>query len=466
MSSQITNAENIVTKIEDGEDQIINPFFVKASKAGFDYLKQIIQFGTKPITPELIEEIEAATNMRVPTLLRRGIFFSQQDLEQFLEHYKKGETVYVYTGRGPSSESMHLGHLVPFMFTKYLQDAFGCIVVIQMSDDEKYYFKGGNLDDYIRLSRENAKDIIAVGFNPDKTYIFSNFEEIAYGNYGLHRNNVIMGAYTPVNQVRATFGLNSISIGTGDDGLPKASASSASIGMMAWPVYQSTPAYPTSFPFLPPNAFCLVPMACDQAPYFRLARDFAPTQGYAKPACIHSEFLIGLGGRDSKMSSTEEIKPIFLTDTSTEACKKINKCLSGGGDTKELQIKYGADLTTDVPYQWGLIFEDDDDVLRSYAERYSSGEILTGDMKAYMKTFVTRKLESHQAARALVTPDVINLFFNKNRAFDMSRPVREVLELYPKEVYEQQGANFDRYFGCLAKRAERNALLNSVDNSV
>ena len=42
-------------------------------------------------------------------------------------------------GRGPSSESMHLGHLLPFIFTKYLQEAFDVAVVIMMSDDEKFF---------------------------------------------------------------------------------------------------------------------------------------------------------------------------------------------------------------------------------------------------------------------------------------------------------------------------------------
>jgi len=35
-----------------------------------------------------------------------------------------GEKFYLYTGRGPSSEALHLGHLIPFMFTKYLQKVF------------------------------------------------------------------------------------------------------------------------------------------------------------------------------------------------------------------------------------------------------------------------------------------------------------------------------------------------------
>ena len=44
--------------------------------------------------------------------------------------------------QGPSSESLHMGHLVPFMMTKYLQDAFKVPLVIQLTDDEKSIWKG------------------------------------------------------------------------------------------------------------------------------------------------------------------------------------------------------------------------------------------------------------------------------------------------------------------------------------
>jgi hypothetical protein len=30
----------------------------------------------------------------------------------------------MYTGRGPSSDALHLGHTIPFTFTKWLQDVF------------------------------------------------------------------------------------------------------------------------------------------------------------------------------------------------------------------------------------------------------------------------------------------------------------------------------------------------------
>jgi len=81
---------------------------------------------------------------------------------------------YLYTGRGPSSESMHLGHLVPFMMTQWLQKAFDVPLVVQMTDDEKFLWKGvyedgdDNLDYFRGLAIQNAKDIIACGFDKKK----------------------------------------------------------------------------------------------------------------------------------------------------------------------------------------------------------------------------------------------------------------------------------------------------------
>ena len=158
------------------EDTKITPWEV-TSTSGIDYLKLIKQFGCQPIDGALVRRFEQVTKMKAHPWLRRGIFFSHKDLDLVLDAYERGEEIYLYTGRGPSSESLHLGHMVPFMFTKYLQDALDAIVVIQMTDDEKYYFKDSlSLTEANRLTRENAKDIIACGFNPKKTWIFSNLE--------------------------------------------------------------------------------------------------------------------------------------------------------------------------------------------------------------------------------------------------------------------------------------------------
>ena len=39
------------------------------------------------------------------------------DLGLILDRYEKKLPFYLYTGRGPSSDSMHLGHLIPLQFT-------------------------------------------------------------------------------------------------------------------------------------------------------------------------------------------------------------------------------------------------------------------------------------------------------------------------------------------------------------
>lgn len=82
-----------------------------------DYQKLIRQFGTSAISSELIARFERLTGERAHHLLRRGVFFSHRDLEKVLDRFEQGKPFYLYTGRGPSSGSMHLGHMVPFVFT-------------------------------------------------------------------------------------------------------------------------------------------------------------------------------------------------------------------------------------------------------------------------------------------------------------------------------------------------------------
>jgi tryptophanyl-tRNA synthetase len=443
------------------DNQLINPWVANTSNSkGFDYNKLLNDFGTKPITPELIERIEKITKMQAHRFLRRGLFFSQQYLEQFLNHYEAGLPCYMYTGRGPSSESMHLGHMIPFEFTKYLQDAFGLILIIQMSDDEKYYFKGENdLKYYNNLVRENVKDIIACGFNPTKTYIYSNFNEIANGNPGMWKNIVEMNSYTKVNQIRSMFGLNQLDT----DKLGKSTAAPCSIGMMSWPVFQSVPCFASSFKFIfgddiniLNNTMCLVPMAVDQAVYFRLVDDYAAHAKLPKPAQIHSEFLSGLCGPQSKMSSTNltgsNTSTIFLTDDEKTIRKKIKSCGSGGKPI-ELQMDIGADLTIDVSYQWLITFMESDEELEQIAKRYAQSKdegfngnrMMTSEIKTIIADIIVEYLGQHQSRRNLIDDNIINEYFSKTKVFDKSIPHRQG---YISTLdYQNYGVNFDRYFG-------------------
>jgi tryptophanyl-tRNA synthetase len=103
---------------KEEEEQVVSPWEVKAGKGGVDYDKLVDQFGCQHVDTALIARLTAATGRPPHHFLRRGIFFTHRDLDAILDAHYKGDSFYLYTGRGPSSESLHLGHLVPFMFTK------------------------------------------------------------------------------------------------------------------------------------------------------------------------------------------------------------------------------------------------------------------------------------------------------------------------------------------------------------
>lgn len=445
-----TDSLNNKSNQNDQNDQnkdVVTPWKVQSgSKTGIDYYKLIDHFGCSPIDGKLIKRFEKVTGKTAHCWLRRGKFFSHKDLEKALDYYEAGKPVYLYTGRGPSSDALHMGHLVPFIFTKYLQDAFDAITIIQMSDDEKFHFKGGKLEDFNKLSYENAKDIIACGFNPDKTYIFSNLETVGGDLYKVVVR--LMSSFT-TNQFNKTYGFDS----------------SNTIGHLSWPCFQMAPAFYQAFSHIlkGDDYFCLVPMAIDQTPYFRGARDFVThekqKEGFIKPGEIHARFLPSLEGVGAKLSSTQETdqkdqqekkesdsKTIFMTDSMKKIDKAIKTCFSGGGETREEQEKFGADLTVDVAYQWLSYFLEDDDELKKIAVAYSSGKMLSGQIKKILSTIVQNIVKTHQEKRQKVTDDVIRYFFNPTKKYDYSRKkIRDNID--DKANYDGYGINFDPYFG-------------------
>jgi tryptophanyl-tRNA synthetase len=399
------------TAAQEDEDMVVNAFEVKGK---IDYTKLIDKFGSTLIDPELLERLEAATVgkgrvSRLHRFLRRGMFFSHRDLHSLLDCVEKGKPMYLYTGRGPSSESMHLGHLVPFLFTKWLQDAFNAPLVIQMTDDEKFLFKGeysdetgDNLDYFANLTTENARDIIACEFDYEKTFIFSDLNYVGR----MYPNIVRIWKAVTTNAVNGIFGF---------DG-------SSNIGKIAFPAIQAAPSFASSFPIVleanrNSNHCCLIPCAIDQDPYFRMTRDVAhKLTGKAhglggKPALIHSKFFPPLQGSTGKMSSSDENSAIFLTDTPEQIERKIREnAFSGGQETKKLQQELGANLELDVSYQWLRFFLEDDDELEKIGESYGSGSgdyWSTGTVKERLIEILQELVAAHQERRSKVTDEQV-----------------------------------------------------------
>jgi len=65
-----------------------------------------------------------------------------------------------------------------FYYCRWLQDTFDVPLIIQLTDDEKFLWKDLSLEECHRLAIENAKDIIACGFDKEKTFIFADTDYI------------------------------------------------------------------------------------------------------------------------------------------------------------------------------------------------------------------------------------------------------------------------------------------------
>lgn len=73
-------------------------------------------------------------------------------------------------------------------------------------DDEKALFKDKlTFEDTYKFGLQNAKDIIAQGFDPKKTFIFSNLE---YMGGAFLMNTWEFAKLVTFNQVRGAFGFN------------------------------------------------------------------------------------------------------------------------------------------------------------------------------------------------------------------------------------------------------------------
>ncbi|MBI2629450.1 tryptophan--tRNA ligase [Candidatus Pacearchaeota archaeon] len=360
-------------KKEASKKSIINPWEVSGN---VNYEKLIKEFGTSKISEDIYKKLD-----KCHPLLKRRIYFSHRDFDKWLEDYHKGKKVSVITGRGPS-EKMHLGHLVPFLVAKSLQEQFNCEVFIPISDDEKFFVKKDlSYEKALEYSKDNILDLIALGFKPGKTFIFQDFVYTDIYKYAAQ-----VAKRMTYSTAKAAFGLT-----------PE--------NNVGWSFYPAVQAAHILFPqFHRGKHRSVVPVGIDQDPFIRLTRDVAsyPEFNFEKPAALHAKFIPSLHG-SVKMSSSESASEgvIFLSDTAKEVEKKIKKyAFSGGQATIDEHRKHGGNPDIDVSFQYlKMLFEPDDKKLAKIESDYRSGKLLTGELKEILIKKINLFLKEHQKAR-------------------------------------------------------------------
>src|SRR3989344_2811289 len=357
----------------------VTPWEVKGS---INYEKLIKEFGVEKISDALLKRIEKIAGKN-HFMLRRNVFFAGRDLQWILNEYEKGNTFFLYTGRAPSG-GVHLGHLLPWIFTKWLQDVFDVELWFQFPDEEKFLFKDNlAFSDTEKYLHENMLDVIALGFNPKKTHFIV---------YTQHANLM----YKPACMVakKITFSMVKSSFGLTDQ---------SNIGSIFYTSMQTVPAFLPSI-IHKKKMPCLIPHAIDQDPHFRLTRDILPRLGYYKPASIQCSFLPPLSGVSGKMSASDlKENSIFTTYSPEQVKSKINKyAFSGGQATIEQHRKKGGNPDVDVSYQYlKMFFEPDDRKLQEIHNDYRSGKLLTSELKQILIEKINKFLKQHQENRKI-----------------------------------------------------------------
>ncbi|MCI4368558.1 MAG: tryptophan--tRNA ligase [Thermoplasmata archaeon] len=355
----------------------VTPYEVKG-KIDYERLREL--FGTQSIGPELLERLERAAGGPLPPSLRRGIYYSHRDLGWVLDEFGKHHPFFLYSGRGPSGP-LHTSHLVPFELCQWFQERFHVPMYIQITDDEKFWFRPKlTREETARWGMENLLDILAVGFDPKNTRVMFDTRSIR----AMYPLAVEVAKKIPYSTAKAVFGF----------------PPSTNIGLVFYTALQTVPCFYPSWES-GRSVPCLIPCGIDQDPHFRVTRDIAEGLGYSKPALLHSQMLPGLLGERvmSTMGDTKD-NALFLNDPPKDVEKKIRNAFTGGRSTVEEQRRLGA--VPEVCSVWALWrskFAPTDAEFDGITRDCRSGALLCGECKARLIPKVHAFYSEHAARR-------------------------------------------------------------------
>lgn len=309
---------------------------------------------------KLVEKFGAAPISKLKELpdfytFEKGLMYSHRDFDKFFSTLKKGEKCAILSGFNASG-TIHIGHKPVFDTNLFFQKKYGLPVYIPISDDESYVTgKVKDQEEALKNSLELARELIAYGFDPKKTYfiidqIYTNIYNLAFK----------LSKKINLSEIKATYGYKN----------------EENIGLHFYPAVQAAHILFPQEKFGIKNV--LVPIGPDEDAHIRISRDIARRAGYKLPAILHSFFLPGLDGK--KMSKSRN-NAIFLKDNVETVKRKVNKAFSGGRDTEKEQREHGADPDKDVAcfYLTKLFLGEKES--KKLISDYKSGKILTRDVK-------------------------------------------------------------------------------------
>jgi len=348
----------------------LDPWSVKDIK---NYSSLMDEFGIEPIETVLD---------RIPNpnkYLRRRISFGHVDLGVVLEALEKNEHYVVMSGIKPSGP-FHLGSKITAEEIIYFQKLSSkAMVSYCIADYETYADNRMSFDESLKIAVENVADILALGLDPKKAYIYRQ-------STNKHVLDMALAFTRDVtyNMLEAIYGDKPFGL------------------YMSALIQVGDILLPQTKDFKGPKPV-IVPVGADQAPHIRLTRDIArkyqEEYGFILPSAIYHKLVKSLTGT-AKMSKREPMGLLTLNDNPEVARKKILEAFTGGRETVSLQRKLGGEPEKCTIYELLMYhFVEDDDKVKTRYEACVSGKNLCGECKAYVAEFVAEYLRHHQKKR-------------------------------------------------------------------
>jgi tryptophanyl-tRNA synthetase len=324
---------------------------------------------------------------------QKGLIYSCRNFDTFIEAVEDDDKdCAIVSGFNPSG-TMHLGHRAVFDTNLYFQREYDLPIFVPLSDDETYVSdKIDDQDQAFRNAWELSKELLAYGYDPENTHIIIDRYYTSIYNLAINYSKRLT-----TSEIKAAYGYE-------NEDNP---------GLYFYPAVQS------SHILLPIERFdkdrVLVPIGPDEDAHLRISRDVADRVGVNKPAAIHTTFVPGLDGK--KMSASKE-NFIGLNEGKESIQEKINQAYTGGHVSKEEHRELGGDPEKDVPLFYLDKYFLDDEEAEQMRQKYSEGELLSGEVKERLFEEVWEFVSDFQQRREEITDDDVRSVLLENEKGD------------------------------------------------
>jgi tryptophanyl-tRNA synthetase len=271
------------------------------------------------------------------------ILDSHRDFDKFDE--TRPENYYLYTGRGPSIGSFHIGHLLGLKLVLELNKIINNPIYFMISDDEKIFRDKINFDEMNQNVSNTIKQLNTIGFNDTNTVIHKNSQGFSPDEYKIL---IKLMNLVSINQLKNMFG------------------EKKHVGEYLYVFIQLLPCFIS-------DKQCVVIAGKDQEPFFRIGKYLGKKLSKQCPIIIYTKNVPSLDGTD-KMSSTLNknlpmTEPIFINDNLANITKKVKSIKQVGSGSLDELFNEGCDLDKDIPFRLIELFdenEDNIDIIRKY----------------------------------------------------------------------------------------------------